>query len=206
MWWLNIFAGNLWTAEARAEYSTLPQWVSMAQVLPGISICPLCYKQSQETSRVGTTGTAAALLCRHSTTFENSLFLYICCPLPMHLDCKWIQAETVFCWRSSALDNRTVAIGEVLEWYLKAEVYIQCFWAWTNFSKNVITQTYNLPFVMFNLIPYFQAQLEAIPIHCHLTEKGWSCTRCYYPHSAMDTSFPTSTPLLPSVWINKAVI
>lgn len=74
MWWLNIFAGNLWTAEARAGYSTLPQWVSMAQVLPGISICPLCYKQSQETSRVGTTGTAAALLCRHSTTFENSLF------------------------------------------------------------------------------------------------------------------------------------
>lgn len=179
-------------------YSTLPQWVSMAQILPGTSI--------SDTTRAVTTGMAADLPHRHSTTFENSLWFYIHCPLPMHFDCKWIQAETMFCWCASTLNNRTVAIGEGLKWYLKAEVHIQYFWAWTNFSKNVIIQTYNLAFVTFNFIPYFQPQLGVIPIHCHLTEKAWSCTRCCYPHSAMDTSFPTSIPLLPSVWINKVVI
>lgn len=122
--------------------------------------------------------------------WKFTLFLYTL-PLPMHWDCKQIQAETVFCWCSSTFNNRTVAIGEGLEWYLKAEEYIQYFWAWNNFSKNVIIQNCNLPFVIFNFIPYFQAQLEAIPIHCHTTEKGWSCTRCCYPHSGMNISFPT---------------
>lgn len=206
MWWLNIFAGNLWTAETRAGVLHSPSVGQHGSSTPWDFHLPtlLQTEPRNKQGRHHRHGCSSAMQAFHY--LWKFTFLYICCPLPMHLDCKWIQAETVFCWRSSTLDNRTVAIGEVLEWYLKAEVYIQCFWAWTNFSKNVITQTYNLPFVMFNLIPRFQAQLEAIPVHCHLTEKGWSCTRCYYPHSAMDTSFPTSTPLLLSVWINKAVI
>lgn len=37
----------------------------------------LCYKQSQDTSRVGTTGMAATLSPRHFTTFENHfVFIY----------------------------------------------------------------------------------------------------------------------------------
>lgn len=92
MWWLNVFTGNLWIAEARfgvlhsppaGEHGTNTPWRFR-----------LCCKQSQETSRVDTTGSTAALPPRHSTTSENSLCFYIHCPLPVHLDRKWFQTET----------------------------------------------------------------------------------------------------------------
>lgn len=77
-------------------YATLPQWVGMAEVLSEVSICSLCCKGSQEASGVGSVGTAAAQPPRHSAAFGNSLRFYICCPLPVYLDFKFIQAEAVF--------------------------------------------------------------------------------------------------------------
>lgn len=90
----------LWAiSEAQKQelgYATLPPWVSMAEVLSEVSICPLCCKQSQEASAVGSAGTAAAQPSRHSAAFGNPLCFYICGALPTYLDCKFIQAETVF--------------------------------------------------------------------------------------------------------------
>lgn len=110
MWWLNTFTGNLWIAEAKFEvFHSLPVGQHGTNTPWGFH---LCYKQSQETSSVGTTGTAAALPPRHATAPENSLCFYIHCPLPMHLDCKWIQTEILFWWCSTTLDNRTAATCE----------------------------------------------------------------------------------------------